>query len=221
MISRQVIEGSSIVLAVFFVFFVQNTLLITYNTYLLAILIIFSTIYISLKRRSSSPSSLFSGNPVELFGIIAIVVFIVSLTDGLASPLFFFLYFILFLLAFLCESVTIWIFLGSIILYFISPAFMGGHMSEANIPVPSSGLTMDALIKLGSLVLISPIAYFIGKEFERRQILNKKIESKTDEIIQEARLLKEDESLKGADESEAIDEIIEEATSLKEDAKTD
>jgi len=72
---------------------------------------------------------------------------------------------------------------------------------------------------MGSLVLISPISYFIGKEFERRQLLNRKIESKTDEIIQEARLLKEDGTPKGQDESEAIDEIIEEAQSQKSDSE--
>ena len=88
--SKQILEGSSIVLAVFFVFLVQNTVLITYNTYLLAILIIFSAIYISLKKRSKSPNSLFSGNPVELFGLISIIVLMVSLTNGLSSPLFFF-----------------------------------------------------------------------------------------------------------------------------------
>ncbi len=205
--SKQILEGSSIVLAVFFVFLVQNTVLITYNSYLLAILIIFSAIYISLKRRSKSPSSLFSGSPVELFGLISIIVLMVSLTNGLSSPLFFFLYFILFLLAFMCESITIWIFLTSILLFFL--------------PIVLQSVSSDSLIKMGSLVLISPIAYFIGREFERRQLLNRKIESKTDEIIQEARLLKEDGTPKGQDESEAIDEIIEEASSLKEDAQTD
>lgn len=205
--SKQILEGSSIVLAVFFVFLVQNTILITYNSYLLAILIIFSAIYISLKRRSKSPSSLFSGSPAELFGLISIIVLMVSLTNGLSSPLFFFLYFILFLLAFMCESVTIWIFLTSILLFFL--------------PIVLQSVSSDSLIKMGSLVLISPIAYFIGREFERRQLLNRKIESKTDEIIQEARLLKEDGTPKGQDESEAIDEIIEEASSLKEDAQTD
>jgi len=203
--SKQILEGSSIVLAVFFVFLVQNTVLITYNTYLLAILIIFSAIYISLKKRSKSPSSLFSGNPVELFGLISIIMLMVSLTNGLSSPLFFFLYFILFLLAFMCESITIWIFLTSILLFFL--------------PIVLQNTSSDSLIKMGSLVLISPISYFIGKEFERRQLLNRKIESKTDEIIQEARLLKEDGTPKGQDESEAIDEIIEEAQSLKSDSE--
>lgn len=202
---NQVLESVSIVLGVLVVFVVQKTILSSYSTYLLALLIIFTTIYISIKKRSKSASQIFSGSPPELFALIAIITFIIALTNGLFSPLFFFLYFILFLLAFMCEPITIWVFLGSIIFYFLPQAF--------------SNITTDTFIKLGSLLLISPIAYFIGHEFERRALLSKRIESKTDEIIERAQVLKEETSPKSADEEEAIDEIIEEAQSLKEDAE--
>ena len=104
----------------------------------------------------------------------------------------------------MAESVTIWFFLGSIILYFI--------------PQASNNLTIDTFIKMGSLVLISPIAYFVAKEFERRQQLNTNIEIKTEEIIQEAEALKESENPKSIEESEAIDTIIDEASALRIDA---
>ncbi|TAK57431.1 MAG: hypothetical protein EPO24_09900 [Bacteroidetes bacterium] len=78
---------------------------------------------------------------------------------------------------------------------------------------------METLIKLGSVLLLAPIAYFISKEFERRQLFGRKLEAKTNEIIQEAILLKEDVISSNPDEEEALDEIIEEAQSLKEDAK--
>ena len=105
----------------------------------------------------------------------------------------------------MAESITIWFFLGSILLYFI--------------PQASNSFTMDTLIKLGSLILISPIAYFIAREFERRQRLDSEIEVKTEEIIQEAQALKEAGSAKTQEESDAINTIIEEATSLKEDSE--
>ena len=213
--TQQILEGSSIVLAVFTVFIVQLTSLSTYSSYLLAILIVFSAIYISIQKRSKpasqytniggTASQLFNGGPIELFGVITIITLIISLTNGLTSPLFFFLYFILFLLAFMCEPITIWIFLISIILFFI--------------PQASISFSPDTLIKLGSLILIAPIAFFIGKEFERRQKLNQKIENKTDEITRVAEALKDDGNPRAADESEAIDEIIEEAESLRRDAE--
>lgn len=111
----------------------------------------------------------------------------------------------LFLLAFMCTPLTVWIFLVSILLYFI--------------PETINSLNIDTFIRLGSLALIAPIAYFIGVEFDRRALLNKRIDSKTDEIIQEAQNLKEDNNPKSPEETEVIDEIIEEAVSLKKDAE--
>ncbi len=202
----QILEGASVVLGVFSVFIAKNTFLINYASYLLGIFIIFFTIYISIKKRSKAGSELFTGSPLEIFGIISIILLIILLTQSLASPLFFFLYFILFLLAFMAEPITIWIFLISVLLYFL--------------PEATESFTNDTLIKLGSLILIAPIAFFVGREFERRQLLNRRIEAKTDDIIQEAEVLKTSTDTSSQDEIEAIDEIIEEAESLKEDSKS-
>ena len=201
--SQKLLQGSSIVLSVFSVFVVQNTFLSNYSSYLLAFLIIFYAIYISIKKRSKSGSELFTSNPSEIYGIISIILLILVLTGSLSSPLFFFLYFILFLLAFVSESVTVWIFTLAIILFFI--------------PEGARNFTSDTIIKFGSILLISPIAYFVGKEFERRNLLSKRIDAKTDDIIQEAQVLKN--TGVSIEENEAIDEIIEEAESLKEDSK--
>lgn len=210
----QISQSVAIIGAVIFVFAVQNSALSSYSSYLLALLIIFSAIYISIRKRSKPATdrahagvnalNLFNGNPLELFAIISIITFIIALTNGLFSPLFFFLYFVLFLLAFLCEPITVWIFLVSILIYLL-PQF-------------TSSLNTDSFIKFGSLVLIAPIAYFIAREFERRQLLARKVESKTNEIIQEASILKSEDGTT-PDEDEAIDEIIEEAKSLQEDVK--
>ncbi len=200
---EDIFSSASIIAAVISVYVFQTSFLSGYSSYMLALLVIFFAIYISIKKRSKSASQLFTGSSLEIFGIISITLLIILLTGSLASPLFFFLYFILFLLAFMSTSTSVWIFLLSLILYFMPEVF--------------SEFDSDTFIKIGSLLLIAPIAYFVSKEFERRQILSKRIESKTREIISEAEALKE--STDGADpaENEAIDEIIEEAESLKED----
>ncbi len=200
----QILESLAVACGVVIVAVIQNTELSNYSSYVLALLIIFFAIYISIKKRSKSASELFTGSFLEIFGVITVTLLIIMLTQGLSSPLFFFLYFILFLLAFIAESVTVWVFLASLLLYFSPNLF--------NNP------TTDTFIKIGSLILITPIAYFIAKEFERRSLLNRRIESKTDEIIQEAQVLKTSTN-KSADENEAIDEIIEEAESLKRDSE--
>lgn len=199
---KQFLPFLSIVLGVFLVFLVQNSPLSSYSSYILAIFIVFSAIYVSLKKRSEG-KKLFSGSPIEIFALTTIIVFIVTLTEGLASPLFFFFYFMLFLLAFMSTPITVWIFLVAILLYFVPEAI--------------NSLNLDTFIRLGSLALIAPIAYFVGIELNRRAFLNKRIDSKTDEIIQEAQNLKENRT--NPEEKETIDEIIEEASSLKQDAE--
>lgn len=200
-----VLESISVILAVITVYVVDATFLSTYSSYLLALLVIFSAIYISIKKRSKSASELFTGSALEIYGIVTITLLIILLTDGLASPLFFFIYFILFFLAFMSKPYTVWVFLISTILYFT--------------PQASDNLNSDTFIKIGSLVLIAPIAFFVAKELQRRELLAKRIESKTDEIIKDAEILRES-SLQSPDEDEVIDEIIEEAESLKKDSQS-
>lgn len=203
--NNKYIESISVVLGVTLVFLVQNTIFSDYASYLLALLIIFFTIYISVKKRSKKASDLFSGGAVEIFCITSIIIFIVALTGGLSSPLFFFIYFLIFLLAFMCASTTIWVFVICIVFFFI--------------PEASNNPSIQTFIKIFSVLLISPIAYFINKELERRQLLTRRIQEKTDDIIHDAQALKDDSSLKTPEETEVIDEIIEEASSLKNDSE--
>ncbi len=199
------IESITILSAVLMVYIINNSPLLEYSSYILAILIVFSIIYITLTKRSKTREQLFTGSLPEVFGLVSVVLLIVSSTNGLSSPLFFFLYFVLFGISFLARPTSSLIFLLGIILYFIPEAF------EAK--------TTENFIKLGSLVLIGPIAYFFGREYERRSLLTDKIEAKTDDIITEATALREDGNQREQEEIEAIDEIIEEASSLHDEAE--
>lgn len=199
-------QSVAIILAVITVFITRLSFLSSYSSYLLAFLIIFSIIYITLTKRSKTPTQLFSGQPLELYGITTVVVLIVVITNSLASPLFFFLYFLLFLFAFMGEAISVWVFLAMILLFFL--------------PEASNNFDTNTIIKLGSLLLIAPVSYFVAKELERRQLLNQQIEEKTDEIIHDAQVLKETTPTSSPEENEVIDEIIEEAESLKKDSDT-
>lgn len=202
--SHRFLKGIGILFGVMSVFIIQNTPLSTYSSYLLAILIIISILTLGVKNKSKLASSITTDGPVELFSIISIITLIISLTGNITSPFFFFFYFIFFLIAFISEPISIWVLLASLLLYFL-PEF-------------SQPLTASVLIKIGSLIFMAPVAYFVSIEVARRKQLNKKIEAKTDEIIQEAHLLKEDSSPRGDESNEVISEIIEEAQSLKEDS---
>jgi hypothetical protein len=202
--SHRFTKGIGILFGVMSVFIIQNTPLSNYSSYLLAVLIIISVLTLGVKNKSKLASSITTDGPVELFSIISIITLIISLTGNIASPFFFFFYFIFFLFAFISEPLSIWVLLASLLLYFF-PEF-------------SQPLTATTLIKIGSLIFMAPVAYFVSTEVNRRKQLNKKIEAKTDEIIQEAEALKEDSSPRDPNSNEAINEIIEEAQSLKEDS---
>lgn len=196
-------QSISILSSIFFVYLVQNSVFSSYSSYLLALLIIFSIIYTTLKKRSKSANTLFSGTPMELFASSSIILLIISLTGNISSPLFFFLYFLLIMLVFLSGPISTLIFALGLTLYFLPETL--------NNPVPEN------IVKLASFILLAPIGYFIGREFENRKVLDEKIEAKTEEIIQEAQNLKE--ASKQPDEEEALDEIIEEAESLRQDSE--
>ena len=89
--NKSITESLSVVLGVITVFAVQITFLASYSSYILAFFIVFSIIYITVKKRSVASSQLFSGSPVEMYGLAAVITLIVSITNGLSSPLFFFL----------------------------------------------------------------------------------------------------------------------------------
>ncbi len=107
------------------------------------------------------------------------------------------------MLVFLSGPISTLIFALGLTLYFLPETL--------NNPVPEN------IVKLASFILLAPIGYFIGREFENRKVLDEKIEAKTEEIIQEAQNLKE--ASKQPDEEEALDEIIEEAESLRQDSE--
>lgn len=202
-IMRLLFQSISILSSIFFVFLVQNSAFSSYSSYLLAILIIFSIVYTTLKKRSPTANTLFSGTPIELFASSSIILLILTITGGIYSPLFFFLYLFLILLVFLAGPIRTIVFALGITLYFLPETL--------NNPIPEN------IVKLASFILLAPVGYFIGREFEKRKTLDEKVEAKTEEIIQEAQNLKETSNQ--PDEEEALDEIIEEAESLKKDSE--
>jgi len=75
------------------------------------------------------------------------------------------------------------------------------------------------MVQLGSLVLLSPIAFFFGREFKRREKLEKDIEEKSRKILNEVDALKNKED--GISEGKVLDDIEKQAKNLSEEAKND
>ncbi len=82
---------------------------------------------------------------------------------------------------------------------------------------PETKLLVENLIKLASLGLISPLAYFFGKEYQER-IIHQEKDKEVAEIIsnEAANVLNNEEDRLSEEDKEQLVDIIEESEKLKE-----
>lgn len=213
-------QSTTLICAMIFVFLVLNTPLSDFITQILALLIIFSIIFVVIQRRRNKglPAAclpdgqgrqgdeLFIGSLREVFVITVGIILTVFLTGGIQSNLFFLLYFLLFGIAFLFEPATVFVFLIGLVAVFIQPALKDDVLSN--------------LIKLGSLAFLSPIAFFFGREFKRRESLEKEVEDKTGEIIEDVDSLLHSSHVENDDEEvEELSDILEKTQKLRDEAE--
>ena len=195
-------ESLVISVSISLIFLILNTPLIDFTIPILGVIIIFSSVYLILKRRKRKGNDLFIGSYPEIASIIICLVLAISITGGIQSNLFFLLYFLLFGIAFLFEPLTIFVFVLGIGAVFLQDALLNDVFNNA--------------IKLGSVLLLSPIAFFFSKELKSREDERRAIDEQTDIILEDAEDLKSRPSQKTFEEEEDIDEIIQTASELKE-----
>ena len=203
-------QSLSLALACLLVVVIISTPLSTYMAPLLGFLILISVITIILKQRAIKKSpdknqEIFAGSGVEVFTVTVALLLTIFLTGGLSSSLYFLLYFLLFGIVFLFKPETVFVLLIGIALVFFQSLNEGDLISN--------------LIKLGSLAFLAPISYFFGREFQRRERLEDKINDTTGQILEDAQVLR-----KHTGNEEAIDEIddiIEKSKELRNELKNE
>lgn len=202
-------QSLTILLAIGAVYAIANTPLSDYIGQILGLLILFAVIYIVIKRRrikdlpAGRQEELFAGSNLEFFAITVGILLTIFLTGGFHSNLFFLVYFLLFGVTFMFHPLTVFVFLAGLLLLFISSALQGDVFAN--------------MIRLGSLILLSPIAYFFGREFRRREHLEKEVEKKADQIITDA---KEILQSKSSDKKlKKLGDIVEKSDELRREAE--
>lgn len=163
------------------IFLWQATPLSSYTTPILGLLI---ALYLIVSSRKKGKGFLtMGGGPFGVFVLNTLIFLLIFTTDSFNSPLFFLIYFLGFGIAFVFEPIMTFAFLIGAILVFI--------------PDISKGDLTQNILKLSSVILIAPLAYFFGKEFR-----------KTEEDEQELEELRE-RSKEAADTiSKDIEEVI-------------
>ena len=198
-------QSATLLLASVIVLIIISTPLSGYMAPILGLVIALSVIFIVIRQRSRRDKELFVGSNREVFAITLVLLLSIFLTGGLSSSLFFLLYFLLFGIVFLFEPGTVFVLLLGLGAVFFQSLNEGDLISN--------------LIKIGSLVFLSPISYFFGREFQRREKLSQEVEDKTGQILEDAQVLRE--RAHDDEDIEEIDDIVEKSEELRRDAQDD
>lgn len=148
------------------------------------------------------------GGPLGIFILNTVILLFVFSTGGLSSGFFFLLYFVVFALVFVFEPYTIIAFAIGIVLIFIPEAIKGDIFGN--------------FIRLGSIVLISPLAFFFGKEYKKSGEDIEKIKEKTKDSAEKIQsqvedVLEEEKPKLKKKDVEKLEEVVEETEKLREE----
>lgn len=202
-------KDSLILLGSFALVFVwQNSQLAAYSIPFIGFLV-FMFLLISIKNKQN----LNLGGPVNFFILNTVILLFIFSTGGIESNLFFILYFLLFAASFIMDSRSVFIFPAGVIILFWSQIFQNDVTSN--------------IIKIASISILSPLAYFFGREFrknekqddeivktkERAVSAGEEISKDTKEVLQSA------ESKLTQQEKEKLSEVVEESEDLRQESK--
>ncbi|MEK7605581.1 MAG: hypothetical protein AAB478_03610 [Patescibacteria group bacterium] len=195
-------QAGFIIAAVTVVFLWQSFSLSGLTIPLIGLLVLAYLIMSRFKRKQADGSRLGAMDNFTIFTLTTLILVFIFTTGALNSPLFFLLYFICFGITFVMLPETVFIFLIGTIFLFLP------HIDQAAI--------MQDSIKLASLALISPLAFFFGKEYrvvEHHQDHDQAIAKK---IISEAgTVLKQEETKLTPEEKTQLADIIQEGEALQ------
>ncbi len=209
---KLLLQAFVLVLSFVAVFVWEQTPLSGFTIQALAVLVI---LYLLFAARKKGQGFLTMGGdgPWGIFILNTIILLLIFATGSVSSPVFFLLYFLGFGIAFVFEPPAIFVFLIGAVLIFL--------------PDTLAGDVTGNILRVGSLLLISPLAYFFGREYRRSDKEENDMEALSERTKEAADTISEDieevikdekENLKEED-MEKLNEILEETEDLRLESK--
>ncbi len=206
------LQALVLIVSFVFVFVWKETPLINYTVALSGVLIV---LYILLSARKKGKGFLEMGGegPWGIFFLNTVILLLIFSTGGIDSVLFFLLYFLGFGVAFVFEPAVTFIFVLGVILVFVPDAIKGDLLTNS--------------LKLGSLLLISPLAFFFGNEYrkndrqdEQINALEERTKEAADTISEDIEeVIKDEKTNLKSEDMEKLNEILEETEDLRQESK--
>lgn len=208
---KLVFQSAVLITSFAIVYLWQMTSLSSYTVPLLGLLI---AVFLIVSARKKGKGFLtLGGGPLGIFLLTTLILLLIFSTENINSPLFFLLYFLGFGIAFVFEPLATFVFaIGTVLIFF---------------PDATKVDATNNLLKLGSLLLISPLAYFFGREYKKTDEQDEKIEALKERSKDSADTISEDveevikdekQSLKEKD-LEKLNEVLEETEDLRQEVK--
>ena len=199
-----------IVLSFAIAFLWQNSPLGNYTIPALGFLIF---VYLITFAKKSQKNQRQLGGTLDILILNTAILLLIFSTGGLSSNLFFLLYFVGFGIAFVFEPLTVFIFTLSSIAVFYPETFQNDLMGN--------------IVRLGSLALISPLAYFFGREYRKRDFQEEKIENlkkdsqtSADEITKDvSQVLENEKQTLKEEDVQNLNDVLEKTEDIRQTSK--
>lgn len=193
------------------VFVWEQTSLDDYTIQAVALLVVLYLGLSFLRKRRQQEANF--GGSLDIFILNTAIFLLIYTTGNIYSPLYFLLYFLGFGITFIFEPATVFLFTIGAVLIFLPEAMKNG--------------AIESYIKLGSLLLISPLAFFFGQEYRDRDRQEATIEDMAergkdaaDTISQDVHEVLTEEKAKLEPKTvEKLNDILEETEDLREETK--
>lgn len=208
---KLLLHGLVLLLSFGIVFVWEQTGLDVYTIQAVAALVVLYLLITFVRRKKNKDANF--GGVSDIFILNTAIFLLIYTTGNIYSPLYFLLYFLGFGITFIFEPATVFLFTIGAVLIFLPEAMTNG--------------AIESYIKLGSLLLISPLAFFFGQEYRDRDKQEEAIEAMAertkdaaDTIAKDVEgVLKQEKDDLKQTTVEKLDEILEESDNLREEAK--
>ncbi len=203
---KKYLEGALVALCFVFVYLWQ---IIGFSKYSIPAIGFLVFLFILLSFKSKKNFSL--GGPLNFLLLTVVLLLFILSTGGLNSALFFLLYFLLFAISFSLNPKTVFIFPIGVLIIFFNDVFKADVTTN--------------VIKVASLFLLSPLAYFFGTFYKRGEVQQDEVIKTKERAVEASQVITEDveeiiednkEKLSEKD-MQKLDDILEEAQDLREE----
>jgi len=202
-----------VLIASFLAIFIWNaTPAADYTIQALAVLVIVYLLITFIRRKKHKAMEGFGGSS-DIFILNTGIFLLVFATGDIYSPLFFLLYFLGFGITFIFEPATVFIYVLGAIAVLLPEALVNG--------------SMESFIRIGSIALISPLAFFFGSSYKDRDKMEEGVEAMAERTKDSAdtiasdveEVLKDEKASLKPEDVDKLNEILEETEGLRQESK--